>query len=150
MSEVEQGVLIAADLSVGRLGTTQQFVLWALRQRVADGEPASPRLTAGFRLAFGLAGIEPAMAAFEDLLAAIARSSTRPVPVAPLTCACVAAGEAAMLGLIVGACRNGEPILNGWSDQDGGAATLAAASRLALELRRADLDGDGPPRSILH
>lgn len=156
MSEVEQRILIAAELSVGRLSTTAQFVLWALRQRVADGEPASPRLTAGFRFAFGLAGIEPAMAAFEDLLTAIARTSTGLVPVAPLTCACIAVGEAAMLALIGGAgcggtpARGGTPIRGGRCDLNANSATLVAASRLALELRRADLDGDGPRRPILH
>src|SRR3954453_16028627 len=53
--------------AVGRLGAGEQLVLWALRQRLRDGEPASPVLVRGFRLAFGLAGLEPALAAFEDL-----------------------------------------------------------------------------------
>ena len=63
---------------VGRLGTGEQLVLWALRQRLRDGEPASPVLVRGFRLAFGLAGLEPALAAFEDLLRALDERATGP------------------------------------------------------------------------
>ena len=63
---------------VGRLGTGEQLVLWALRQRLRDGEPASPVLVRGFRLAFGLAGLEPALAAFEDLFRALDERTAGP------------------------------------------------------------------------
>ena len=39
--------------TVAQLGTAEQLVLWALRQRLQDGAAASPVLLHGFRLAFG-------------------------------------------------------------------------------------------------
>src|SRR3954447_12744518 len=65
---------------VGRLGAGEQLVLWALRRRLRDGEPASPVLVRGFRLAFGLAGLEPALAAFEDLFRALDERAAGPGP----------------------------------------------------------------------
>ena len=45
---------------------------WALRQRLADGDTPSPAFLCGFRLAFGLARLEPALAAFECLFGELA------------------------------------------------------------------------------
>src|SRR3954468_4604448 len=80
---------------VGRLGAGEQLVLWALRQRLRDGEPASPVLVRGFRLAFGLAGLEPALAAFEDLFRALDERVDGPDPwLLPLRCAAPASAPA--------------------------------------------------------
>src|SRR3954451_9107292 len=87
---------------VGRLGRGEQLVLWALRQRVRDGEPASPVLVRGFRLAFGLAGLEPALAAFEDLFRTLGAAGPDPW-LLPLRCACVSAGERTVLALVASA-----------------------------------------------
>ena len=89
---------------VGRLGTGEQLVLWALRQRLRDGEPASPVLVRGFRLAFGLAELEPALAAFEDLCRALDERAAGPDPwLLPLRCAYVSAGERTVLALVASA-----------------------------------------------
>lgn len=53
------------DLDVGEL-----LVIWALRMRLSRG-PDGP--VAGFRLAFGLSGIEPALARFEALFELLQR-----------------------------------------------------------------------------
>src|SRR3954453_6256955 len=66
--------------AVGRLGAGEQLVLWALRRRLRDGEPASPVLVRDFRLAFRLAGLEPALAAFEDLFRALDERAAGPDP----------------------------------------------------------------------
>src|SRR3954464_15424187 len=87
----------AAGLSghvVGRLGTGEQLVLWALRQRLRDGEPASPVLVRGFRPAFRLGGPHPGPAAFEELFSALDRRAAGPdLWLLPLRCARVSAGE---------------------------------------------------------
>ena len=46
---------------VSQLGTGEQLLLWALRQRRADRGATSPILAHGFRLACGLAGVESAL-----------------------------------------------------------------------------------------
>src|SRR3954451_5204806 len=107
---------------VGRLGTGEQLVLWALRQRLRDGEPASPVLVRGFRLALGLAGLGPAPGAFEGLFSALDRRAAGPGPwLLPLRCACVSAGERAVLALVASA-QAGE---GAWVAGRGGAAAAA-------------------------
>jgi hypothetical protein len=54
------------DLDLAHLSVGELLVIWALRMRLARG-PSGP--VAGFRLAFGLAGIEAALASFEGLSA---------------------------------------------------------------------------------
>ena len=85
---------------VGQLGTSEQFLLWALRRRVTDGGVVSPVLVHGFRLAFGLSLLEPALAAFTGFCAAVERSSARDLGLLPLTCPCVSADEELLLALL--------------------------------------------------
>ena len=67
---------------VVQLGTGEQLVLWALRQRRADMGATTPQLVQGFRLACGLAGAEPALASFEADLSRPMPWPLQPVPAA--------------------------------------------------------------------
>ncbi len=95
---------------VGQLAAGEQFVVWAMRQRLRDGAPTSPVLVHGFRLAFGLSAMEPALAAFEGCFAALARHAAEPAGIAlcPLRCACLTADEETILGLVAAA-QLGQP-----------------------------------------
>src|SRR3954447_12424377 len=145
---------------VGRLGTGEQLVLWALRQRLRDGEPASPVLVRGCRLGFGLAGLEPALAAFEDLFRTLDERAAGPDPwLLPLRCACVSAGERTVLALVASA-QAGEgawlAVRAGALAGAAGAAGVAAATlAFARALREAGLvlpplaEAPGPVRAAL-
>ena len=92
-----------SQMVVGQLGTSEQLVLWALRQRRADMCATSPQLIHGFRLACGLAGVESALASFEQLFDALhchGRCS-----LCPLRCAVVSGDEVACISLIAAAQR---------------------------------------------
>jgi hypothetical protein len=52
------------DLDLTHLSIGELLVIWALRMRLARG-PSGP--VAGFRLAFGLSGVEAALASFEGV-----------------------------------------------------------------------------------
>ena len=88
---------------VGQLGTSEQLVLWALRQRRADKGASSPQLVQGFRLACGLAGVETALASFEQMFDAL-RCHGR-CSLCPLRCAVVSGDEVACICLIAAAQR---------------------------------------------
>ena len=87
---------------VGQLGPGEQFVLWALRQRLADGATPSPAFLYGFRLAFGLARLEPALAAFEGLFGAIAAHG-RDLGLFPVRSACISRDEDTAMALVASA-----------------------------------------------
>lgn len=94
----------AARLSgrvVGRLAPVEQFLLWALRRRVADAGRLSAPLVHGFRLAFGLALLEPALAAFGRLCTTIEAEGLRDQGLLPLPCPCVSADEQRLLALVL-------------------------------------------------
>jgi hypothetical protein len=148
-----------SGLVVGQLGPGEQFVLWALRQRSRDGdEVPSPTLIRGFRLAFGLASLEAALAAFEGLFRVLSRGSRgRDVGILPLRCACVSAGERLLLGLVAVAQAGGEGLsLEAHAPRVAEPATAGAlrgaADVFARELRRADLAASHTTRatSALH
>jgi hypothetical protein len=152
-----------SGLVVGQLGPGEQFVLWALRQRLRDEEQdaPSPPLLRGFRLAFGLTSLEPALAAFEGLFRVLRGSCGRDVGLLPLRCACVSAGERALLGLVAAAQAGEElslEVLAGRLVEPAAAGTLCDGARAcARVLRRADLAltalSDEPPArasSALH
>lgn len=85
---------------VGELAAGEQFVIWALRQRLHDARPASPVLVHGFRLAFGLSRIEAALAAFEGLFTGLAGHAIRDLGLCPLRCACLSTHEQELLTLV--------------------------------------------------
>jgi len=123
---------------VGRLGTGEQLALWALRQRLRDGEPASPVLVRGFRLAFGLAGLEPALAAFEDLFRTLDERAAGPdLWLLPLRCAYVSAGERAVLALVASAQAGEGPWLAVRAGALAGPADAAGLATAALAFARA-------------
>ena len=129
--------------TVGRLEPGEQFVLWALRRGAHEGGEPSAALLHGFRLAFGLAFMEEAFAAFTDLVAALRRPGRRDLRLFPLRCAFVGVDEQAVIDLIAGAQAGGGP----WSEPATGrlvdppamAVLNKAALRFALILGRADL-----------
>ena len=87
-----------SNVVVGQLGTGEQLLLWALRQRRADQGETSPILVKGFLLACGLAGVETALGRFERLFDALdggVRCS-----LCPLRCAVLSADEARCLSLL--------------------------------------------------
>jgi hypothetical protein len=84
---------------VRRLGPAEQLVLWALRQRLADGIEASPMLVRGFRLAFGLGRLEAALAAFEALFSGLSRDARADIGLSLLRCGRVSMDEARLLAL---------------------------------------------------
>lgn len=86
--------------TVGQLGTAEQLLLWALRQRLHDGAAASPALLQGFRLAFGLSLVEPALATFEALFGILAATARNDLRFCPLRCACISADEDTILGVL--------------------------------------------------
>jgi hypothetical protein len=92
-----------AARTLGQLGCGEQFVVWALRQRLHDGGPGSTVLVHGFRLAFGLWALEPALAAFEGCFSALARHARHDLCLCPLRCACLSLDEDAVLELIAAA-----------------------------------------------
>src|SRR3954453_11523051 len=92
-----------SQMVVGQLGTGEQLVLWALRQRRADMGATTPQLVQGFRLACGSAGVEPALASFERLFDAFQCHGR--CSLCPLRCAVVSSDEVACIGLIATAQR---------------------------------------------
>lgn len=86
---------------VGQLAPVEQFLLWALRRRTADEGFVSPVLVHGFWLAFGLALVEPALAAFTRLCVTIEAEGLRDQGLLPLTCPCVSADEQRLLTLVL-------------------------------------------------
>lgn len=88
---------------LGELAPGEQFLVWAVRQRLHDGRPASPVLVHGFRLAFGLSTIEAALAAFEGMFTSLAGHAFRTLGFCPLRCACLSVHEQQLLSLVAAA-----------------------------------------------
>jgi hypothetical protein len=87
-----------SNVVVGQLGTGEQLLLWALRQRRADRGETSPVLVKGFLLACGLAGVENALGRFEQLFDALDGKAR--CGLCPLRCAVLSADEARCLSLL--------------------------------------------------
>jgi hypothetical protein len=81
-----------ADLSVGEL-----LVVWAFRIRLARGPSG---LVAGFRLAFGLSGVETALASFEGFFAVLQRHGRCEIGLHAPGCRCVSLDEMTLAGVI--------------------------------------------------
>jgi hypothetical protein len=79
-------------LSIGEL-----FVIWALRTRLARG-PNGP--VAGFRLAFGLSGVESALASFEGLFGVLQHHCRFSIWLHGPGCPCVSLDELMLAGVI--------------------------------------------------
>ncbi|MCL6607792.1 MAG: hypothetical protein K6T74_06825 [Geminicoccaceae bacterium] len=142
----------AARLSgrvVGQLAPAEQFLLWALRRRTTDGGATSPVLVHGFRLAFGLALVEPALAAFERFCALVEAEGLRDQGLLPLACPCVSADEQRLLAILL---APRPAIAEALARLVVAAAAVdrlvACARELARLLERADLLAPGPSERL--
>lgn len=125
---------------VGQLAPAEQFLLWALRRRTSDGGATSAILVHGFRLAFGLALLEPALAAFARLCEGLERAGRRDLGLLPLTCPCVSLDEQLVLGLVLAPAPSVARARAGALVESASAEELAAAAaELASLLGRAAL-----------
>jgi hypothetical protein len=88
-------------LSIGEL-----FVIWAFRTRLAHG-PNGP--VAGFRLAFGLSGVESALASFEGLFGVLQHHCRFSIWLHGPGCPCVSLDELTFAGVIA-ALQAGAPL----------------------------------------
>ena len=85
------------DLDLAHLSVGELLVIWALRIRVARG-PSGP--VAGFRLAFGLCGVEAALASFEGLFGVLQRHCRCEIGLHAPGCRCVSLDEMTLAGVI--------------------------------------------------
>src|SRR5262245_44952969 len=92
-----------SSVVVSQLGTAEQLLLWALRQRTADRGATTPQLVQGFLLACGLAEVEPALGSFERLFDTLQVHGQ--CGLGPLRCAVVSRDEATCLALLTAAQR---------------------------------------------
>ncbi|MDW8124741.1 MAG: hypothetical protein RMJ04_08190 [Geminicoccaceae bacterium] len=124
---------------IGQLGSFEQFLLWALRRRVADGGRTSAVLVHGFRLAFGLAYLEPALAAFEAFCDCLERRGVRDFGLLPLRCPCVSTDEERLLELVFSVRRGKAEALARALVADAAPELLARARELGAFRWRAEL-----------
>jgi hypothetical protein len=144
------------DLDLEHLSVGELLVIWAFRIRVARG-PSGP--VAGFRLAFGLCGVEAALASFEGLFDVLARHCRCNLGLHAPGCRCVSGDEMTLAGVIA-ALQAGAPLqallmaarlvdatmLEGFLDHARGLAVRLKAERLHLPMRAlAGCDGGLPP-----
>jgi hypothetical protein len=141
----------AARLSgrvVGQLAPTEQFLLWALRRRTTDGGATSPVLVHGFCLAFGLAQVEPALAAFERFCALVEAEGLRDQGLLPLVCPCVSAGEQRLLAILLAPRPAIAEALARLVVAPAVDRLVACARELARLLERAELLASGPAERL--
>jgi hypothetical protein len=91
-SETAPDDLDLRDLSIGEL-----LIVWAFRMRLARG-PNGP--VAGFRLAFGLSGVEAALARFEGLFGVLQCHCRCNIWLHGPGCPCVSLDEIALASVI--------------------------------------------------
>jgi hypothetical protein len=141
------------DLTVGEL-----FVIWAFRTRLAHG-PNGP--VAGFRLAFGLAGVERALASFEGLFGVLQHHCRSGIWLHGPGCPCVSLDELTLAGVIAAlqadAALHAQVIaarlvhagaLDGFLGHVRALATSLKQERLYLPVRCLPAGGSGQPPSI--
>jgi hypothetical protein len=140
-------------LSIGEL-----FVIWAFRTRLAHG-PNGP--VAGFRLAFGLSGVERALASFEGLFGVLQQHCRSGIWLHGPGCPCVSLDELTLAG-VVAALQAGAPLhahaiaarlvhagaLDGFLDHVRSLAVSLQQERLYLPLRCLPAGGSGQPPSL--
>ena len=145
-----------ADLDLTQLSIGELLVIWALRVRLAGGPSG---LVAGFRLAFGLSGVEMALASFEGLFGVLQRHCRCRVIVHAPGCRCVSADEMTLAGVIAAlqahaslhACALAARlvdalVLEGFLDHARDLAASMKGRRLDLPVRAlADCAGGRPP-----
>jgi hypothetical protein len=93
----DAGPAAVEDLDLAELSVGELLVIWAFRMRLARGPSG---LVAGFRLAFGLAGIERALASFEGLFGMLQRHCRCDIGLHAPGCRCVSPDEMTLTGVI--------------------------------------------------
>jgi hypothetical protein len=145
-------------LDLTHLSTGELFVIWALRTRLAHG-PNGP--AAGFRLAFGLAGVESALASFEGLFGVLQRHCRSNIWLHGPGCPCVSLDELTLAGVIAalqaGAALHAQAIAARLVDPGALTGFLGHVRALAVSLQREGLclpvrclpaGGSGQPPSL--
>lgn len=119
------------------LTTAEQFALWSLRHRRACPWDAQT-IAEGFFRAFGICGVEEALAGFSALGEALGRHGRRRLSLNGCTCRAIAADERALLTLLAAAQADDRPhvdALAGWLCRPAGQPALVeAAGRYASAL----------------
>jgi hypothetical protein len=100
------------------LADAERLILWALRHRIAEGDPASPQLVNAFDVLCGPAVGSQARAALERLVTGLETFARRPLAVLDWCNDALTADEAALLALC--------------ADASTGRATSAALSALVV------------------
>lgn len=143
------------DLQITQLSVGELVLIWALRMRLERGSGGP---VPGFRLAFGLSGVEAALASFEGFFGVLQRHCRRDIGMHAPGCRCVGLDELIMAGVIA-ALQAGAPsharimaarlvdasVLDGLLDH---ALKLAAAlkeQKLLLPVRTLAQDGCQQP-----
>jgi hypothetical protein len=126
-------------LSIGEL-----FVIWAFRTRLAHG-PNGP--VAGFRLAFGLSGVESALASFEGLFGVLQHHGRFSIWLHGPGCPCVSLDELTLAGVIAARLVDAGA-LDGFLGHARALAVSLKRERLCLPVRCLPADGSAQPPSI--
>ena len=144
------------DLDLAQLSVGELLVVWAFRMRLARG-PSGP--VAGFRLAFGLCGVEATLASFEGLFGTLQRHCRCEVGLHAPGCRCVSPDEMT-LASVIAALQAEAPlhahllaarlvdgaVLEGFLEHAENLARCLKAERLHLPLRPlAGCEGGRPP-----
>ena len=85
-------------LTIDQLSIGEQLVIWAFRNRLADG--SEKVLARGFHVAFGLSAIEAALNAFQGLYDTIFHHCKRDLGFHATRCRCVSSDEIIIVSLI--------------------------------------------------
>ena len=105
------------------LGDAERLILWALRHRIAEGDPASPQLVNAFDVLCGPAVGSTARAALERLVTGLETFARRPLAVLEWCNDALTADEAALLALC--------------ADASAGRSTSAALAALVVPAGKA-------------
>jgi hypothetical protein len=144
------------DLELAQLSVGELLVVWAFRMRLARG-PGGP--VAGFRLAFGLCGVEAALASFEGLFGTLQGHCRCEIGLHAPGCRCVSLDEMTLAGviaalqaeaplraLLIAARLVDAAVLEGFLEHARCFAVSLRAERLHLPLRPlAGCEGGRPP-----
>jgi hypothetical protein len=87
----------SVDLDMAQLSVGELLVIWALRMRLARGASGP---VCGFRLAFGLSGLEAALASFEAVFGLLRRHCRHEIGMHAPGCHCVSLDELTVASVI--------------------------------------------------
>ena len=134
------------------LSTAEQFALWSLRHRRACPWDADT-LAEGFFRAFGIAGIEEALAGFAAFCETLNRHGRRRLSLNGCRCRALAADERCLLTLLTaaqaGERRHAEALALWLCKPPGQAALVEAAGQLAAAFRRRGLLLSAHPSKVV-